>query len=169
MHAFTDTKVVGWRPGCHRCQWAGPRDGTKTHFRQKKNEGKESHRAHVGTGIAFPPSAGEVRASPRCRGHAPAGGEGAAELKEEEEEEDGDRGTGRLVRGRRMRMMQKLGLLLSSSLQQPLQWGEVGDGGEEGLASGFGAVGCRIPFSLGIFWVVVTGDKFSLSLEDKGG
>lgn len=29
-------------------------EGAKTHFRHKENEGKESHRAHVGTGIAFP-------------------------------------------------------------------------------------------------------------------
>lgn len=38
----------------------------------------ESHRAHVGTGITFPPGAGEVGASRRCRGHAPTRGKGAA-------------------------------------------------------------------------------------------
>lgn len=53
-------------------------------------------------------------------------------------------------------MMQKLGLFLPSSWQQPSRRGEVGGGGEEGLAGGFGAVGCCTPFLLGIFWVVVT-------------
>ena len=133
----------------------------KTHFRHKKNEGKESHWAHVGTGIAFPPSAGELRASRRCRGHAPARGEGAAapgsprpaELKEEE---DRDERTRCFTCWRRMRMMQKLGLFFPSSLQQSLQWGEVGGRGEEGLVGGFGADGCCTPFLLGIFWVVET-------------
>lgn len=115
----------------------------------------------MGTGITFPPSSGEVRASPRCCGHAPARGKGAALLgspraAELKEEEDGGKGTGHPTRWRRMRMMQKPGLLLPSSLQQPSRQGEVGGGGEEGLAGGFGAVRCCSSFLLSVFWVVVT-------------
>lgn len=56
-------KVAGWEfEHCCNLQ-AEPSDGAKSHFRHKENEGKESHRAHVGTGIAFPPGAGGVQTS----------------------------------------------------------------------------------------------------------
>lgn len=54
-------------------------EGAKTHFRHKENEGKESHRAHVGTGIAFPqerlehPSAARHRRRGSSAGQPPAG------------------------------------------------------------------------------------------------
>lgn len=152
--------MAGWGPGC--CWLAGPSKGTKTHFWHKENEGKESHRAHVGTSITFPPSAGEVRASLRCHGHAPARDEGAAppgspqpaELKEEEE--DGDRETGHPMCWRGMKMMPKPGLWLLS-LWLTSWCDEVGGGREEeGLAGGFGAGRCSLLSCWVFFCVVVT-------------
>lgn len=124
-HVFADTETVAWGPGgcCCRTQ-----RGRKNPF-----SGTRRTRARSPTGLTWAPAS---PSRPAQRGTSiPAPGEGAAGL---QDEEDGDGRTRHPRRRGRMRMMPKPGLLLPS-----LQWGEVGGWRrKEGLAGGFGAVGC---------------------------